>query len=313
MKFCIYTPLFRDWYNKFILCNNIKIIENNNFDDNIIIQIYYEELLCLDKKQKYIFYNTDLCLNIVKNKSTFTKFMLENYSSNIPKIYYYNTGKELYFMNNITNNKLIKKINDGYGARGVNIINITNINNTKENSQYTICNSNNSYNPIFIDNNIDSTNILLNEIKKKPDSIITEYLVHKKEYAGHFLCYKGEILKKVYFCSDVYNDNRILKGSIKNYSIFYNLNVDDSIFYNIIKQLNYSGFCCMDFTIIDNIIKIFEMNPRIGSSLVYNFELLNSFLSTIIEKYKIDNNINDKNNTNNKIKIYKHVGFKSRR
>ncbi len=78
------------------------------------------------------------------------------------------------------------------------------------------------------------------------------------------------------------NNNCIKRGAIKNYKIINNLdNVNDSIFDNIFKKLNYNGFATADFTISDNIIKIFEINPRPGGSLVLNKDVFKSFIEII--------------------------------
>ena len=56
---------------------------------------------------------------------------------------------------------------------------------------------------------------------------------------------------------------------------------DDIIFSCIFNDLNYSGFACADFTIHNNKIIIFEINPRPGGSLIHNEKYLNIFLDKL--------------------------------
>jgi hypothetical protein len=55
------------------------------------------------------------------------------------------------------------------------------------------------------------------------------------------------------------------------------------IFDKIFIETNYSGFACIDFCIDNDIVKIFEINSRIGESLIHNTRLMRDFISTIVE------------------------------
>lgn len=50
----------------------------------------------------------------------------------------------------------------------------------------------------------------------------------------------------------------------------------------IFDNLKYSGFACIDFTIKNENIIIFEINPRPGGSLIYNKKYFDKFIDTII-------------------------------
>jgi predicted ATP-grasp superfamily ATP-dependent carboligase len=50
----------------------------------------------------------------------------------------------------------------------------------------------------------------------------------------------------------------------------------------IFDNLKYSGFACIDFTIKNSNIIIFEINPRPGGSLIYNKKYFDKFIDTII-------------------------------
>ena len=97
--------------------------------------------------------------------------------------------------------------------------------------------------------------------------IIQKYIEHKAYYVGHFLVLNCIILNKIYFYST-------------------NKNVNGSIFNKIFKNLDYSGFACSDFIINSNKILIFEINPRIGGSLIHNKEYFIKFLNKLYNLYK---------------------------
>jgi predicted ATP-grasp superfamily ATP-dependent carboligase len=79
----------------------------------------------------------------------------------------------------------------------------------------------------------------------------------------------GKIIDKVYFYNTNNDKNLIKKGKIIDYQITEELS-DDLIFNLIFDNLKYSGFACIDFTIKNNNIFIFEINPRPGGSLIYS-------------------------------------------
>ena len=104
------------------------------------------------------------------------------------------------------------------------------------------------------------------------------------------------IIDKIYFYVNK-TINKIYKGRVKNYEVTCGLPCDESIFINIFAKLNYSGFACVDFTIYNGKISIFEINPRIGGSLVFNVIYFNRFFTKLIEyyndtKYKTELKIN---------------------
>jgi predicted ATP-grasp superfamily ATP-dependent carboligase len=117
------------------------------------------------------------------------------------------------------------------------------------------------------------------------DCVISEYIDHTQYYTSHHLVKNGEILYKCFFTTHNDIENFIKKGAINDYDILYSLNIDDIIFENIFKQLNYSGFICCDFTICDGFIKFFEINPRIGGSLINNIHVFKEFIDIILKHF----------------------------
>lgn len=102
------------------------------------------------------------------------------------------------------------------------------------------------------------------------DEIIEEYIDSPTEYVSHFSSIDGNIIYSVTFKTD-YEGLHIKKGDIKNYTIE---NRNDEIFNIIFAELKYTGFACANFKIKDGQIKIFEINPRLGGSILNNKKYL---------------------------------------
>jgi predicted ATP-grasp superfamily ATP-dependent carboligase len=51
-----------------------------------------------------------------------------------------------------------------------------------------------------------------------------------------------------------------------------------TLFCDTMKDLNYSGGCCIDFKFVDDIIYIFEINPRFGGGL-FTLGIFHDFIS----------------------------------
>ena len=244
-------------YSSLDISNNIKIVFTTsnkfkyNLDNYLIIPIKIDQY---DTHPNNIFKNNNLeNINIFNNKSKFGKYMMENFIDNIPLVYYYNFDNETYKAETLINNnssslKLISKKNVSCGGIGV-----------------------------FIVNSVDT---------KLKDVIISEYVEHTIYYSGHFLILNGKILEKIYFSSSYKNDSGIIRGNIIEYTIQSELILDDSVFNNIFTELPYSGFACVDFTIENNKIIIFEINPRLGGSLSFNTYYFNKFIDTLYDLYK---------------------------
>jgi hypothetical protein len=185
-------------------------------------------------------------IEILNNKSLFGNYMKEKFSEFIPIIYYYNYN-DITFINKPSENiLLISKPNIGCASSGIKI----------------------GYN--IFDN--------LNK-----NCIISKYIIHTINYSGHFLVLNGFIIKKVYFYKNKSNKKLIIRGRITNYEVTDKLNIDDTIFNKIFIDLKYSGFACADFTILNNNIIVFEINPRSGGSLIYNSKYFNIFIDTLME------------------------------
>jgi predicted ATP-grasp superfamily ATP-dependent carboligase len=196
--------------------------------------------------------NTEL----LHNKSRFAEFMMKNFPDTAPECYYYSYDRVKYISPPKTSTLMIQKPSSGHGGRNINIITEFDVSTLNENI------------------------------------VITKYHPHNTYYTSHFLVKNGSILKEVHFSSMNDEPHFIKRGSIQNYSIHFDLkdvtndnNPDGNIFSRIFATLEYCGFACIDFTIEDGRVIIFEINPRIGGSLVRNTAILNEFLQVLVSEF----------------------------
>jgi carbamoylphosphate synthase large subunit len=131
-----------------------------------------------------------------------------------------------------------------------------------------------------VDNDVD----LINGIKrvKNYQFIVQEYICDPNEYVTHCVVKNGKIMlhvSYVYECSDKY----FIKGisSVKLSKKWTLLDNDLEIFEKILKLVNFSGICNLNYKYNkENIPLIFEINPRLGGSLMAN-ENINDLVSLI--------------------------------
>ena len=263
-KYYIITCCFPDWNNLITTCTKIPCIHPNYVPDApnhyiIPLDLRDRQIYGLfNISEKRMIFNMDINnVIILENKCLFAKFMIENYPMNIPRtisiltnnIDYFDTFKPI---------KMIKKGAIGCAGNSVTVIHE------------------------------------LDKSKRENNFVVSEYINHTESYTGHFLIHKGVVLKHIIFRGNNPEINDYIKrGPFKNYDVIdldqlIETGIDVSIFENIFKQLNYSGFACPEFVVVDNVIKIFEINPRPGGSLIANKQYCKEFFNTIIETAIID-------------------------
>ena len=263
-KFCIIDSPFSDWIS--FIEQNKKIRFFRLYDilkyPKLKLETYKYKIISISinnynsfNYQKNNIFNNNLAnIDLLDNKSKFSEYMINNFRNNYAETYYYNYNNKLFInksdavenKSDVVENKFIVKPNKGYAAINILII-----------------------------NNIDYNNLPKN-------SIITKYIEHDIYYVGHFLILNGKVIDKVYFYNTNDDKNLIKKGKITDYKVTENLLSNDSIFDMIFDNLKYSGFVSIDFTIKNDNIIIFEINPRPGGSLIYNKKYFDKFIDTII-------------------------------
>lgn len=127
--------------------------------------------------------------------------------------------------------------------------------------------------------------ILKNEQRLKTTDknfIIQEYIVSPEHYVAHFYVKDGVVKWNITFVAK--NPKfHIKKGAIKNYNDTYIGLERTELFTSIFQKLNYNGFACCDFKIKDGVIKIFEINARIGGSLLENKKFYHDAMNAMVE------------------------------
>jgi predicted ATP-grasp superfamily ATP-dependent carboligase len=106
-------------------------------------------------------------------------------------------------------------------------------------------------------------------IKFNPHEYIAQAFVPgNTEFATHFLAKKGEIFyhssRKYTFPHSMHVKGRDCQPETT--SIIETEHLD--LFQAIIRDLNFTGFACINYKILDGVVIIFEINPRMGASLV---------------------------------------------
>lgn len=114
---------------------------------------------------------------------------------------------------------------------------------------------------------------ILEEHMDNEKYIICEYIKGDKEYAANIIAFEGIIMAcSIYaeqFCEEYYVKKEIMKEYVK-------MNNEDCCFEKfkkIFKILEYTGAACVDFKIINSELKIFEINPRFGGTIIQHNNL----------------------------------------
>jgi len=124
---------------------------------------------------------------------------------------------------------------------------------------------------------------------KIKDFLIQTYIPGNVEFGGHFIVYNGKIIFKKYYQTINNSDNEfhIQKGMMRNYNTVTLDDNKESVFHSIFQKLNYTGFACANFKIYQDCVKIFEINPRMGGTFVYNYMDFDKGLDTIVDEFQL--------------------------
>jgi hypothetical protein len=101
------------------------------------------------------------------------------------------------------------------------------------------------------------------------DLIIQEFIPGVNEYVAHFVAKNGEILYEKYYSFKLKQNTWIRTPAITQCSSRIEMSNNHSqIFHSVLKKIGYSGPINIDFKIQDEQIRIFEINPRLGGSMM---------------------------------------------
>lgn len=214
----------------------------------------------LNSTNLHQFFNHEIrnCNTIEEIKDTFNaiviplleKHIIELHTYNIKNVFDYDNtilfmNKKLFFEYTLNNNleEYIPKTN------------------CKNDNNYYIVKelSNNGGKKIYFTNKI--KDICLNMY------VIQEYIFTEYEYTIHLVCKDGKIVTSITYIFERKNKIRTFREN-KNIS---KISIEDKylkIFEMFLIPCKYSGICNIDFIIVDKTIKIFEINPRLGGTLM---------------------------------------------
>lgn len=129
------------------------------------------------------------------------------------------------------------------------------------------------------------TELLSQDMWREHEIIIQEYIKNINEYVWHAVFKNGIRLWETTFKYVKRNALVLINSNPENKSTIIESNPDTlKVFDQIMLQTNYSGPCNIDFSYDSSNLKIFEINPRFGGSLMKaeNKTLLAQALKAII-------------------------------
>ena len=245
-------PDYKDWTEHFYKIQNSKIVNikvNKNVyldKNNIIIPTSYSDMKNISKCDAFVFSPSSINVETLNNKQLFISFIEKNnLLKYIPDVYFNVNKKIIDFIY-----PCIYKLNIVSGASNSRIL-------LSEND--------------------------LKRIKLDRNCIIQKYIKSNIEYSGYFIVKDGEIKFDIYYKETKNTDLFIINGKHMKYEKI-NMSEYNIYFNEIFKCLNYTGFACADFRLENEKLKIFEINPRFGGTLVHNQI---DFQLTIDELYKL--------------------------
>jgi carbamoylphosphate synthase large subunit len=267
MQNIVVSNLHINFFNVICRYSSIKdYIHHNSFND---IKDLLNTCLVNDAKILIPIYIADSYF-LSKNKQIFIDNGLNFFVSSCEIIDTFNNKRKFHdFMVNNHLNQYVPKKYDDYIYPCI----LKNVCSDFGKDTYII----NKYNdlPKFI---TDKTNI--------DNYIILEPIYGNREYATHIFAIDGEIKihATVQYSRD--KDLYISSGTDKPLNAYFINKISDEVFnvlVNIMKICSYTGVCCIDYKIVDNVPIIFEINPRFGGSLIHNEKLFCEFIKTYIK------------------------------
>lgn len=234
MNILFLEPEFDDWVE--VITNlKIPIIKDmttiQNYDNPIVIPLKYSQVKHITSSPNYLC-PTYSTIQILNDKIKFHKFMTQNkFHHLIPITYKINK-------NHLSPIKYpcIFKLGITYGAHGSHIC----------------------------DNEFQLKNYEL----KNSHYFVQEFILGSVEYTAHLFILNGVIKWGVCYYMGQPKKYYIQKGRMEKYKKLANF--DWNLFNGIFKVLSYTGFACVDFKMVNSNIKIFEINPRLGGTIVHD-------------------------------------------
>lgn len=268
------TPKWNDWISSIINLKNTKNIKNiylndlNNINDilnliknneiTLIIPCTFEQMKFLteNKIENAICNDSHNKIELFDNKYKFINFVISNNMADvIPIVYKMKNDGITKILTENYKFPVIYKYPVAYAGEGSKV-----------------CHS------------IEEIDLIINSSQN--DYIIQEYIINNIEYGGHMFVKDGYIKYSIYY--SIKNDDKyyIQYGKMQNYVRVLNFKKEyELIFENIFKTINFTGFVCINFKIINDSVKIFEINPRFGGTLLSNRKDFAEMMENVIKFY----------------------------
>jgi len=119
----------------------------------------------------------------------------------------------------------------------------------------------------------------LNRVEPGQSFLVQRFIPGAVEYGGHFYVESGDIKRAIYYSNRrdasilVQRGRMVTRGYDKADTI-----PEHGHFEDLFARLDYTGFACADFKVVDGVPKIFEVNPRLGGTLIHDEVDLPAFL-----------------------------------
>jgi carbamoylphosphate synthase large subunit len=108
--------------------------------------------------------------------------------------------------------------------------------------------------------------------KKDLSYLMQEYIVSPVEYVAHIVADKGKIIVCIVYKCDYADAGNYVKKAVTERDLekMKKVELDERFirdFERFLLPLSYTGCCCVDFKIVEGMLRVLEINPRLGGSL----------------------------------------------
>jgi carbamoylphosphate synthase large subunit len=121
----------------------------------------------------------------------------------------------------------------------------------------------------------------VNLAKFKPGEsfLVQRFIPGGTEFGGHFYLESGDIKRCVYYEGRRDPNIHIQRGRMpQNAYTRHDTIPEHDTFADLFARIDYTGFACVDFKVENGAPRIFEINPRLGGTLIHDAEDLPRFL-----------------------------------
>jgi|GEM_PF-2060895 len=122
----------------------------------------------------------------------------------------------------------------------------------------------------------------LDKVARGSSYIVQEFIPGNVEYGGHFYIEGGAIRRQLFYRGTRDASITVQRGHMPSYDRFEELD-EAAELESMFGAINYTGFACVDFKVSPKGIKIFEVNPRLGGSLIHNESDLLSYFDSALD------------------------------